>query len=282
MENQLNGTKCRDNYLKINVERHRRREAVIKAAPEKNPPLENLKVPSTVSNANRGGFRDGRSFAKWLASKLLYGEAKSVHHLGHMKEIISIHYDEWIDVKYTGGLRVLLRFAHTESAQNFLLEEENWKEWFNCLTRDESHIVGFKRMAWIKVVGLPIKHWCEANFRIIIARYGQIMIPFDDYMHRDDISCIRGLVSSGVKKNINDEVTVQTRGELLTIGIVEFEKTFSFDEEEQTFVSNSGLRHDKRNGVEEEVGEKDKDTLASNTNEMEEGETTSRYWECHC
>lgn len=121
-------------------------------------------------------------------------------------------------------------------------------------------------------MGLPIKHWCEANLGIIIARYGQIVIPFDDYMHRDDISCIQIGILTSHKKNINDEVTIETGGKLVTVGIVEFEKTFSFDEEEQMFLSDSGLRHDKRKGVEEEVGEKEKDTGASNTNEIEEGE----------
>ncbi|CAH1441893.1 unnamed protein product [Lactuca virosa] len=64
LEQQLNGTKCRNSMLEINVEKHKRKEAQPKPIPVRKP-------PPTFSNASyhAKNTRDGRSFAEVVKHK---------------------------------------------------------------------------------------------------------------------------------------------------------------------------------------------------------------------
>ncbi|CAH1450805.1 unnamed protein product [Lactuca virosa] len=167
-----------------------------------------------------GGLRDGRSFVEvtghklvpppslkvlprhvhlqvdksmdlWMKYRALSGEARSIQHLTHMSALLSIHCDKPVEVKYIGGLRIPLRFDRAESPQDFLRDEEVWKKMFNWLSEGNSSCVNFERLAWVKIVGLPLKFLCESNSKKIILKFGKIIFPFDDIKNCVDLSCIK-------------------------------------------------------------------------------------------
>ncbi|CAH1439809.1 unnamed protein product [Lactuca virosa] len=202
LEQQLNGTRCRNNMLEINVEKHKIKVAQPNPIPVRKP------LPTFYNNASypARNTRDERSFdevvkhkagpitplqaptppiqlieeesrKRWMGKKVLTGETKSLLHLCHMLALLSNHYDKWVEVKYTGGLGILLRFDGPESVCEFLMNEAVWKEMFRCRSIGEPTNTRFERIAWIKIAGLPIRNWSEPNLEKITAKYGKKYCP---------------------------------------------------------------------------------------------------------
>lgn len=66
----------------------------------------------------------------WIQKATFIGEALSLQHLGHLPTWLSIHNDKVEDVKYAGGMKVLLSFQSTVEARSFLENKKNWRDLF--------------------------------------------------------------------------------------------------------------------------------------------------------
>lgn len=161
-----------------------------------------------------------------------------------MTSLLSIHYDNWVEVNYIGGLGILLRFDCPESTNEFLLNEARWKEMFNQLSMGDLLNEIIKRTKWIKIVRLPLKFWCESNLEKIINRYGKIIAPFDDYKHMVDISYVKLGILTNRKTNINEEGPIGIGGKFVMVGIVETEQSFSFNDDKYSYLSNNETMND--------------------------------------
>ncbi|CAH1441892.1 unnamed protein product [Lactuca virosa] len=102
---------------------------------------------------------------------------------------------------------------------------------FMWLSMGEPDEARFEQIAWIKIVGLPIRHWSEPNFEKIIAKNGKILAPVDDFKHKVNLSCVKLGILTSRRTNINEEASIEIGGKFITIGIVEFENSFEFDDE---------------------------------------------------
>lgn len=155
---------------------------------------------------------------------------------------MSIHSDKVAEVKYHGGMMALLSFSSTVAAKEFLENKANWENMFRWLRMgEEINDIQFERVAWIRIVGLPIKYWCEHNFSEIIRSFGRIIATFNDIKDRVDMSCVKIGILTRWKKKLNEEVKVVLKGITDTVGIVEYEDSpwfpFMFDKEKQPYVN---------------------------------------------
>ncbi|KAI3496778.1 hypothetical protein L1887_39153 [Cichorium endivia] len=142
---------------------------------------------------------------------------------GHFVEILGRQSGTYRrSTKYLGGLVLALEFSLAKNESNFLSEVANWKDWFKWLKMGENQKIQYERVAWLKIVGLPIPLWDEKNFSIIAAKFGMVINPFDFILNRDDWSMGKVGILTSRKKWINEEITVMANNENFQIGVVEY------------------------------------------------------------
>ncbi|KAJ0550610.1 putative RNA recognition motif domain, nucleotide-binding alpha-beta plait domain superfamily [Helianthus annuus] len=93
---------------------------------------------------------------KKLEFKSLVGETKDIDILNNLKDTL----EEGLVLRYLGGLKVLITFGSAREAVDFLrLRCEEWEQWFSRLYLWEGLPPVFERVAWIKVLGVPVSLW---------------------------------------------------------------------------------------------------------------------------
>ncbi|KAI3790507.1 hypothetical protein L2E82_03598 [Cichorium intybus] len=216
LESSLNGTKCRNNTLEINIAKHDRK------IPVRIQQVKKVKVGGSRLAGNGrvagNGQVDNRSYAhvaaglstkpggdnthsiqhpiclksdqnmiRWIKDYCLIGEAKTLHHLAHMPALISIHSEHRPSVKYVGGMLALISFDTYVNARRFLEGENNWKDIFKWLKWGDTVEEKFERVASVRIVGLPLQLWNEENYIAILAKFGKLVVPFDNIQERMDL-----------------------------------------------------------------------------------------------
>ncbi|KAL4554330.1 hypothetical protein LXL04_039550 [Taraxacum kok-saghyz] len=83
-----------------------------------------------------------------------------------------------IDMRYLGGLKMILEFNGKQEKKTFLTEAEHiWKQWFKELYPWNPKENFCERIASILIYGLPLQAWCEEAFSVIAATWGTVIIP---------------------------------------------------------------------------------------------------------
>ncbi|CAI9281436.1 unnamed protein product [Lactuca saligna] len=83
-----------------------------------------------------------------------------------------------IQMRYLGGLKMLLEFDNKKDKEDFLIKGVKiWKPWFKSLSCWQIECNFNERVASIKIQGVPQHAWCEEAFSIIAKNWGTIVIP---------------------------------------------------------------------------------------------------------
>ncbi|CAI9275320.1 unnamed protein product [Lactuca saligna] len=278
LESKLNGTKCRKNTLEINIAKHVRK---IPSKPHNNETAMALATDSLIT------VHMPSDLERWIKKSTLIGEARSMNHLDHMPTLISIHSEHCPKVKYAGGLMARISFNSTVSAGNFLSQENNGKHIFKWLKWGDTEVTKFERVAWVRIVGLPLKLWNESNFKAILAKYGKIVAPCDKIQDRMDLSVAKLSILTSEKRKLNEIVNAEVDGKPFTVGVVEYEDEpwfpFKFDDEEEPYESqsdvNSSSDEDYDGEDDKEYSDGAKSDADMKENEVEEGEIVAEEFD---
>ncbi|KAM0045369.1 putative RNA recognition motif domain, nucleotide-binding alpha-beta plait domain superfamily [Helianthus debilis subsp. tardiflorus] len=109
--------------------------------------------------------------------KSLVGEAKDIDILNYLKDFLSGITEDGIELKYLGGLKVLLCFKSPEEAEDFRYYSVNdWEKWFSRLYVWEGIPPLFERVAWVKVLGVPVSLWDRHVINKIGERCGRLLV----------------------------------------------------------------------------------------------------------
>ncbi|KAL4556405.1 hypothetical protein LXL04_039056 [Taraxacum kok-saghyz] len=134
----------------------------------------------------------------WLRKTSLIEVALSLDHLGHLPKNIGAKKGTGIEIKYLGGLHVLLEFGSSVEAKQF---------------GDDT----------------------ARNFAAITKQFRETIAPFNELSHRVDLSCAKIGILSNHRARINDEIHVACDKEILIVGVIEFHEDwflFWFDHRE--------------------------------------------------
>ncbi|KAJ0934171.1 putative RNA recognition motif domain, nucleotide-binding alpha-beta plait domain superfamily [Helianthus annuus] len=155
--------------------------------------------------------------------KSLIGEAKDIESLNSMKENLSGITENGLNLKYLGGLKMLLCFDSPEEAEDFRCNKVNdWEKWFSRLYLWEGTPPPlFERIAWVKVLGVPISLWDRHVINKIGERCGRLIVkseadPSDGNMAEDRLAI---LVNSG--KRIALEFSITWKGQAIPVWVEE-------------------------------------------------------------
>lgn len=204
MEERLQGTTCRDVILNINLSKHKRKSlrAAHQNIPQHQNNRNNIATHMPMSYPPTVGFRDKRTFAQvmsesrrdnmtftrtitlksetamktWINGKTLIGEAHNMDHMANLPASTFIKEN----VKYLGSLNIALGFGSSVMAREFLEAKNTWQDWFKWMKHAEQLELPYERIAWIKIIGLPLRLFDEENFSKITGSFGKVIAPFDN------------------------------------------------------------------------------------------------------
>ncbi|KAJ0558123.1 hypothetical protein HanIR_Chr07g0332851 [Helianthus annuus] len=125
------------------------------------------------------------------------------------------------NVQYLGGLSLLISFHDEESMKAFLDRKNIWELWFSKLDPWKGQTLPFERVAWLKLVGIPL-HVMDADVLSQVgARFGKVIHVPKAFEEDQDLSFVRVGVLVGNSRRIIDEVVLRWRNRTFRIGIEE-------------------------------------------------------------
>ncbi|KAI3515408.1 hypothetical protein L1887_14303 [Cichorium endivia] len=159
----------------------------------------------------------------WLHGSILIGEAHSLDHLS----TFHIYRTLGVTTKYLGGLHLALEFGHSVDCTEYLNDKVQWAEWFKWLRIGSDEELRYERLAWLKIIGLPIHLWDADNFSRIAGNFGKVICPFEDIINRKDLSMGKVGILTPRRQWINEEIMVDGGGKMYKLGVVEYTDDWS-------------------------------------------------------
>ncbi|CAH1423580.1 unnamed protein product [Lactuca virosa] len=215
LEDSLQGIKCRDMILQVNISKHRRKKTNLPprtqshrtsrhAGPQPIPPQtfgeRDTRTFAQVITGNRNKhshtpeipieLESNTQMSLWLGKSVLIGEACSFDHISNLHA--SILASE--GTKYLWGLNIAIRFGCSVDAKEYLEDRNRWKDWIK---------------------------WLIAN------RFGKVINPFDNINNRRDYSMGKVDVLTSKRRWINEQITIKPDGRTYQIGVVEYTDDWS-------------------------------------------------------
>ncbi|KAL4579797.1 hypothetical protein LXL04_015963 [Taraxacum kok-saghyz] len=93
------------------------------------------------------------------------------------------------------GLNILISFGNSADAKEFVWKTDGWKECLKSLL--------FDRLAWIRLVGLPMSIWGKNNFAAIAGAFRRTIYPFENLTSRVDLLCVKIGILTSIRKPEN-------------------------------------------------------------------------------
>ncbi|KAJ0682980.1 putative RNA recognition motif domain, nucleotide-binding alpha-beta plait domain superfamily [Helianthus annuus] len=96
--------------------------------------------------------------------------------LGSLKQLLRKNGCSLVDIKYLGGLTVVVVFHDSGEAERFIKDNSSWSVWFTSLAPWDGYAsLEEERIAWIQVHGVPFQLTLDQVFDSIGSRYGKVV-----------------------------------------------------------------------------------------------------------
>ncbi|MFS7984092.1 hypothetical protein Hanom_Chr11g00982461 [Helianthus anomalus] len=124
-------------------------------------------------------------------------------------------------LSYLGGLYMLVKFSSTENCNELVCNHGVWSQWFSSFDHWISQSPAFEKIAWLKVVGVPIHLLVDEVYDSIAKNFGKIIHASQRSSEDNDLSvnCIG--VLTGVGTRIAEEVTLKWKDKLFKVWVEE-------------------------------------------------------------
>ncbi|KAJ0922777.1 hypothetical protein HanPSC8_Chr05g0207751 [Helianthus annuus] len=154
--------------------------------------------------------------------KSLIGEVKDIEILNNLQEHVAGIMEDNFEMKYLGGLKVLLCFKNPEEAEDFRLGKVNvWEAWFSRLYAWDGIPPIFERVAWVKILGLPLPLWDRHVINKIDKRCGRLLVKSEADKNDGNMAedCLAILVQSG--NRISSEFILSRKEQKIKVWVEE-------------------------------------------------------------
>ncbi|CAI9299573.1 unnamed protein product [Lactuca saligna] len=138
----------------------------------------------------------------------LVGEVENFQDLMNVKDFQEVEGCLLMQLRYLGGLKMLLEFANTTEKDEFMNNgKEIWNSWFKEVINLDVKGNFNERIASIIIQGVPQHAWCEEAFNIIARSWGTVVIPEECNTDSPNLAFGRvgiltshpGIISSSIK-----------------------------------------------------------------------------------
>ncbi|KAJ0490746.1 hypothetical protein HanRHA438_Chr12g0571401 [Helianthus annuus] len=161
-----------------------------------------------------------------------------------LKEILK---DVGCKIYYTGGFNLLLVFKEDYEAIEFLDNKDTWVRWFSHLDMWSGQSGAFERIAWLKIIGVPV-HLAENKvFDDVAGKFGKVVHRSQLSEEDQDLSLniVGVLVDGGFP--ISESVTLNWKNKRFKVWVREEERDWipDFLDNDDWPESSSGDDDDK-------------------------------------
>ncbi|KAF5813597.1 putative RNA recognition motif domain, nucleotide-binding alpha-beta plait domain superfamily [Helianthus annuus] len=160
-------------------------------------------------------------FSHWRDCALT-GRVVNFHTLTSLKKLIRTCGWRSLDIKYLGGLSVVLVFYDSGDRDVFLNYKDTWSKWFEFLdVWSDNASVEEGRIAWFQVYGIPAQLALDGVFDLIGSRFGKVVQSAS--LSGDDNNFSYALIGVLSKecKRIADRVDINWRGRIFKVWVDE-------------------------------------------------------------
>ncbi|CAH1415632.1 unnamed protein product [Lactuca virosa] len=148
--------------------------------------------------------------AEWFHNPLtLFGEAHNLEKLRKVLFGFRMGVKHAYGMKYFGGLMAGIRFQSPSDVEEFLSKKNYWGIWFKDFKEGNTMEGVFDRIAWLKIVGLPVNLWNEETLSRIANEFDKVIEPVEILPSIQDLSLGNIYNLTENKKKINDELLVE-------------------------------------------------------------------------
>ncbi|KAJ0454272.1 hypothetical protein HanIR_Chr15g0738211 [Helianthus annuus] len=138
----------------------------------------------------------------------LVAKAVNLETLVDLNRLLRIAKVKYSSIQYLGGLSTLITFADENAANYFLKSGDVWGPWFSKLDAWEGQSLPFERVAWIRLLGVPL-HLLESDVvKMIGERFGKVLYVPNSSGEEKDLSMVRVGVLLGEVDRIKEFVVV--------------------------------------------------------------------------
>ncbi|KAK9049917.1 hypothetical protein SSX86_031114 [Deinandra increscens subsp. villosa] len=179
-----------------------------------------------------------------------------------------------VDVKYVGGLHVLLTFSSNSEAGDCLSVIQG-SDGFESVAIWDGGLISHDRIVGLRMVGLPLHLRCNRNYNKIGEAFGKMIWPSNFSWCVEDVSTGWCHVLSKDFKKIDSSINVVSGGMSFSVSVTEDITTWipAFDEEE--VAPSVSVGEDSVVGSGRKEAADGKELEESNLNSPEEGEFRS-------
>ncbi|KAJ0480124.1 putative RNA recognition motif domain, nucleotide-binding alpha-beta plait domain superfamily [Helianthus annuus] len=138
---------------------------------------------------------------KDLVGVAAVGCCKSLSILNNLFSLMSKAGEKEVTFSYLGGLFVLVKFLSVEHCNSFVCKNELWNDWFSSLDHWNGQSLPFERIAWLRMVGVPIHLTADEVYDSIARHFGKIVHASQRSVEDLDLSvnCVGVLRGDGVR-----------------------------------------------------------------------------------
>ncbi|KAJ0910431.1 putative RNA recognition motif domain, nucleotide-binding alpha-beta plait domain superfamily [Helianthus annuus] len=124
-------------------------------------------------------------------------------------------------IQYLGGLSVLITFMDEAAMQGFLVKRDMWGPWFSKVEEWKGQILPMERVAWLRLVGIPLQLMDSDVFSIIGGLFGKVLHHPKSLDNDRDLSMVRVGVLAGEAGRIKEVISLSWKNKNFRILVEE-------------------------------------------------------------
>ncbi|GJW01024.1 RNA-directed DNA polymerase, eukaryota [Tanacetum coccineum] len=148
----------------------------------------------------------------------LNGKVKEVGVLENLKVALGNEGFTDIDLRYMGGLWVMIAFDSVEAKEKFLLST-GVCSWFSQLIQASSEFITDERVTMVEIEGIPLKVWNENTFIRIASKWGTLLNV--ENLEKENYHCKRLCVLTKSMSHIFESFKINYKGKTHWVRAIE-------------------------------------------------------------
>nr|GEV21967.1 RNA-directed DNA polymerase, eukaryota [Tanacetum cinerariifolium] len=179
----------------------------------------------------------------------LLGKVKEFASLPNLKMVLAKEGYTSLDLKYMGGLWVMIKFQEEETINKFHTSLSTGS-WFSQIIQANYDFDVEERVMWIDVEGVPWKWWSRNTFNRIASRWSSLLNG--EELEDGDFHSNRLCICLKMKTIVSESFKMASRGKIYWVRAIEVSGWVPDFEDDSDEMSYDSLNDDKELGVRRE------------------------------
>ncbi|MFS8009639.1 hypothetical protein Hanom_Chr14g01287261 [Helianthus anomalus] len=128
---------------------------------------------------------------------------------------------EKVDIKYVGGLWVVLVFGDQEIAQEFFRGKQVWESCFDTWENWGGQLIPVERIAWLKIYGVSLCLYDDGVFNVIGSKFGTVIQSANVNEQENDFSHVMIVVLRNSVDRVHQSIKLKWKNDVVSVLVEE-------------------------------------------------------------